>query len=119
VLILRDAIISSKYYSKVPYRHHWQKRENISTYTKNMKYPKETGIYYYILGKHCFNALQVVQLFHTNRCKIWPTVLVKGFCKLAAQLVSGNSKLHELFRKRSSYAILTVFSYFILNLNLT
>jgi len=84
-----------------------------------MKYPKETGIYYYILGKHCFNTLQVVQLFHTNRCKIWPTVLVKGFCKLAAQLVSGNSKLHELLRKRSSYAILTVFSYFILSLNLT
>jgi len=57
-----------------------------------MKYPKEIGICYYILGKYCFNVLHVIQVFHTNRCKIWPTVLVNGFCKLAAQLVSENSK---------------------------
>jgi hypothetical protein len=85
---------------------------------KNLKSAKKTVIYYYILGKYCFNALQVIQLFYTNMCKIWPTVLVKGFCKLAAQLVSENSKLHELIRKRSSYTILTVFNYFILSLNL-
>lgn len=104
-------IISSKDYRKVPKTSLVEKTEYLDIY-KNLKHLKETSKYYYILGKYWFNTLQVVQLFHTNGCKIWPTVLVKGFCKLAAEFVSENSKLHELIRKRSSYTIPTVLNDF-------
>jgi len=79
--------ITEKYHTDIAGR-----KKRISPHIQKIKYPNEIDICYYILGKYCFYVLQVIQVFHTNRCKIWPTVLVKGFCKLAAQLVSENSK---------------------------
>jgi hypothetical protein len=42
------------------------------------------------------NRLQIIEFLHTYRYKVWPALLVQGFCKLGAQLLSENLKVHSL-----------------------